>query len=162
MRKVLMGGIVSALLACSSSREPHPLLNNRLPDSRFTSLDGTYHSTSELQGKKSVLVFWAQWCAFSRPVLEELNEIAERYKGRDDVKFLAVSIDDFKNYEALNERITHTKINTIDHAFSGNGLDDEMFVTFKAADLPHVFLINEKGVIVNEGHGLSEVEEFLG
>jgi len=162
MRKVILGGLVSALLACSTSREPHPLLNRPLPDSRFTSIDGSYHSTTELEGKKCVLVFWAQWCAFSRPVLEELNEIAERFKGRDDVKFLAVSIDDFKNFEAVNERILHTKINSIDHAFSGNGLDDEMFITFEAADLPHVFLINEKGIVVNESHGLSGVEEFLG
>lgn len=155
-------GTFSILVACSSSREPHPLLNQPLPDSRFTLLDGSYHSTHELEGKKCVIVFWAQWCSFSRPVLEKLDVLAERYRDRDDVRFIAVSIDDFKNYELLSERIAHTKINTLDHAFSGNGLDDEMFITFKAGNLPHVFLINEKGVVVKESHDVSGIEEFLG
>src|SRR4051812_30033049 len=82
------------LASCSFGREkPSGLLGQRPPPTRITLLDGSYHAFSEYHGKKVVLVFWTHWCAYSAPVVERLDKLAEKH-ARDDVVFLAVSIDE--------------------------------------------------------------------
>jgi thiol-disulfide isomerase/thioredoxin len=148
--------------ACSfDSGEPSGLLNKQAPPTRLTMLDGTYVSFDQYQGKYIVLVFWAQWCPHSRPVVQKLSRIAEHMK-RSDVVFVAVSVDEFNDYDKLKERITSLKVDNLNHAFSGNDFYDEAYLAFHGDALPHLFVINPGGTIIAEGHDASVVDAIPG
>ncbi len=167
MIKICLRIVFYSLLACIifgctfDSGKPSGLLQKTVPATRLTMLDGDYVASDIYQGKYLVVVFWAQWCPHSRPEVQKLSRIAEEMK-RKDVAFLAVSIDDFNDYEKLKERIVSLKIDQIDHAFSGNGVYDEAYLAFRADAIPHFFVINPQGIIIAEGHSASIVDAIPG
>lgn len=153
--------VLTNLCGCSFGKtELSGLLNQPAPDTRFTMFDGTYRSIDDFKGKRIVMVFWASWCAHSRPTVKALNKIAEKYKDSDTV-FLTVSVDEFENFLQLEERINALKLDNMLHVFSGNGLDDETYIRFNGKDLPHVFVIDQSGKIIAEGHNEDVVEDVL-
>ena len=141
------------------SGEPHPLLKKEVPYTRYTLIDGSYHSFEELKGKNVVLVFWAEWCSYSKPVIERLNELAKNNKDNNLV-FMAISIDSYDNFPKLEERIIHGKLTNLTHAFSGNALQDEAYMAFQADALPDVYAINKDGVVVAQGHSWKVAKVF--
>jgi thiol-disulfide isomerase/thioredoxin len=139
--------------------EPSGLLGHAAPFTRFTSLDGTYRTLEEFRGRPLVVMFWAEYCSFSKPEIEELNELAADLKKSSQALFLAVSLDDASRYEAVRERVVHRNLDQLEHAFSGNGTDDEAYLLFHANDLPHFYVIAPDGVIVAEGHSARSVRK---
>lgn len=45
----------------------------------------------QLHGAVTVMTFWATWCGVCRGELEDLDELAQDYDGREDVRFVAVN-----------------------------------------------------------------------
>ncbi len=154
--------LLMAVSGCFSSPHLSGLIGQEAPLVRFTAMDGTYRSTNEFKGKTVVVVFWAEWCMFSKPVIEELNELASR-KQSDQTIFLAVSIDPATSFPRLQRRIQEEHLYNLEHAFSGNALLDEAYQTLKAQELPHLYVIDPKGRIIAEGHdadvALNGIEE---
>jgi thiol-disulfide isomerase/thioredoxin len=151
-----------AISGCVSSPHLSGLIGQEAPLVRFTAIDGTYRSTNEFKGKTVVVAFWAEWCMFSKPVIEELNELASRNR-YDETIFLAVSIDPATSFPRLQKRIQEQRLYHMEHAFSGNALLDEAYHTLKAQELPHVYVIDPEGRIIAEGHdadvALNGIEE---
>lgn len=140
------------LMSCSGAgAHLSGLKGQELPLVRFTSLDGSYRSLNEFRGKAVVVVFWAEWCMFSKPVLRELNELAARLAS-DQAVFLAVSVDPASSFDRLRYRIDDQKLHALQHAFSGNELHDETYQSLHAQELPHVYVIDRDGLVVEEGH----------
>jgi thiol-disulfide isomerase/thioredoxin len=135
------------------------LLGSEAPITRFTALDGTYRTIEEFGGRPLVLMFWAEYCSFSKPEIEELNELAKELKDSSQAVFLAVSLDENEQFEAVNDRVTYRELSALEHAFSGNGTDDEAYLSFKANELPHFYVISSQGKIVAEGHSSSIVKD---
>lgn len=158
---VLLVTLALFQIGCSFSREPSPLVGSPMPLTRYTHLDGSYRAFSEFQDKRLVVVFWAEWCPYSRAFIEGLDRVAARAKGATDVSFIALSVDDAGSYTRLREWFGSRDFKTLTAAYSGNALDDEAYIAFGGSDLPHVFFVERNGTIVADGHSLSEVEEIL-
>jgi thiol-disulfide isomerase/thioredoxin len=156
---LLLSIVVYLLSGCSLfSKEQHPLLHQQVPYTRYTLMDGSYHALNELKGKKIVLVFWAEWCSYSKPVIERLNKLAYKYKDKKDLVFLAISVDENKNFKEFEERVNYGNLHDLLQGFSGNGFYDEAYLALQGNELPHVFAINDEGVIVDSGHSASVAE----
>jgi len=157
--------LLMTIAGCVSSPHLSGLVGQEAPLVRFTAIDGTYRSTNEFKGKTVVVVFWAEWCMFSKPVIEELNELAARDRSKQTV-FLAVSIDPATSFPRLQRRIEEQKLVNLVHAFSGNALLDEAYQTLKAHELPHLYVIDPQGRIIAEGHDAdvasSGIKKFSG
>lgn len=124
-------------------------INGPAPYTKVTTLDGDLISLDEFKGKEVVLAFWATWCHRSTPVMEKLNEYAKRLKGRNDVVFLAVSVDKAEKLSKVNERAEY--LTGFRHAFSGNEAYDEAWQAFRGTDLPYVIVIDKTGRVVDVG-----------
>ncbi len=136
------------------------LKGQQIPIVRFTSLEGRYRSLQEFRGKPVVLVFWAEWCGFSKPVVEELNNLASRVSP-NDATFVALSVDPATSFERLQRRVEGQQLFSLLHAFSGNALLDEAYQALHGQELPHVFVFNQEGVLVEEGHDAAVAEAGL-
>lgn len=66
--------------------EPAPALAGRTLDGKRVSLDS-------LKGKVVVMHFWFTDCLPCKQEIPQLNQLAARYRNRDDVVFLSVSLD---------------------------------------------------------------------
>lgn len=76
-----------------------PRIGETLPDFEFAALDGEPITPDGLGGQVRVLDFWYTTCAPCRESMPHLQELYEKYKDDERVRFLAVSIDgdDVKN-----------------------------------------------------------------
>ncbi len=140
-----------SLVGCGASSVSvgKQFLNKPAPYAKFTMLDGDLVSLEEIKGKDVVIAFWATWCHRSTPVMEKLNRYALRFKGRNDVVFLAVSVDKAEKLSKVNERAEY--LGGFRHAFSGNEAYDEAWQAFQGTDLPYIIVMDKTGRVVDVG-----------
>ena len=131
------------------------------PDSTLVMLDGTQNTLESFKGKSVLLTFWAQWCSHARPVLMQLEELAKQYQNRDDLVFIALSVDKEENLEKLKDAIRFGKYEHIQQEFSGNDFYDETYNKFEITSLPAVYIIDPSGTIVSQGSNESIVIDYL-
>jgi thiol-disulfide isomerase/thioredoxin len=67
-----------------------------IPELALKDLSGQKQRLSALRGNIVVLNFWATWCGPCQEELPLLSKLSEAY-GKDQVRFVAVSIDEQKN-----------------------------------------------------------------
>lgn len=130
------------------------------PETRFTLLEGEYVPLKKFRGQTVVLIFWAQWCHSSRPVMVRLHEFSAKL-GRSDVVFLAASLDEVKDVAKLKERIVYQHLDNFQHAFSGNAGSDEAFIAFEGSTLPYLLIVDPQGVVVAAGSSDSIVYDYF-
>lgn len=65
----------------------------RMPEFSVTTLDGKTINTADLKGKVVVLNFWFIGCPVCLAHKPGLNDLSGRFKGQDDVVFLAMTGD---------------------------------------------------------------------
>jgi thiol-disulfide isomerase/thioredoxin len=144
---------------CSRTIPDHPLQNKKIQTLRFTSLNGEYRSFDEFKGKELVVGFWASWCSHSEPEVREFNQKAKELmqvsKHRRPI-FLLISVDENEDFEILKGRINAEKFTSLEHGFSGNALDDELYLYFQAKELPTFFYINKLGIVKVVSHSVSD------
>jgi len=113
---------------------------------------------SQYKGKTVAMIFWATWCNYSKYAMDDFRDKAAKYTGRDDVVFLAVSLDESR--EEYDERIqVRNYTENITHVFSGNGPLDETYLRFGAPAIPLVYTIGPDGVIRTSGRRLDLEED---
>ncbi|MCB9030512.1 MAG: TlpA family protein disulfide reductase [Deltaproteobacteria bacterium] len=106
----------------------------------------------QYRGKRVAILFWATWCNFSKPVIEDFNKVAAEHKDDDSIVFIAVSLDD--NREEFDTRIRVKNLNNVIHVYSGNGPGDETYIRFGSPAVPKSFLIDPEGKIVFRGRNI--------
>ncbi|MCI4666611.1 MAG: TlpA family protein disulfide reductase [Bacteroidia bacterium] len=119
---------------------------NALPAKTIKDLKGKSVKASELKNESGPMIisFWATWC---KPCLKELNAIADVYddwKDETGVKLVAISIDDARAAHKLPSFV------------NGQDWDYEVYLdengdlkrAMNVVNVPHTFLLNEKGEIV--------------
>jgi thiol-disulfide isomerase/thioredoxin len=119
------------------------------------SLAGENRKLAELHGQVVVLNFWATWCGPCQEELPRLSKLAAGYAGKP-VKFVAVSIDEKKNYE----KIPGTLQKAGAQLDVWVGADTDTMDRFGLGDIvPGTVIVDESGEIVTRVMGEAREED---
>ena len=119
------------------------------PDFTVEMLDGSKVTLSALQGKPTLLIFWATWCPPCRLELSKLQEhIIDRYG--DKINVLPIS-------RGEERAKVEEYISKMGYTFAV-GLDGDQSIYRKYATnyIPRCFVIDAKGKVVYSGVGYDE------
>jgi thiol-disulfide isomerase/thioredoxin len=145
-------------VGCAASSTPSALVGKSAPATRVQLLDGDYLPLEAFRGKNVVLVFWAQWCAKSKQLLEKIHSYQSSREPNPDLVYLMVSIDKEEDLPKLRQRIASSNWQHFTHAFSGAAEYDEAYRGFSCSELPQVFVLNKAGLVVANGAQFEAVE----
>jgi len=97
---VLVFGFAWALLPAIAAQNAAPCAplepdarSGPAPDFEVQDLQGNVVRSQDLRGKFLVVNFWATWCEPCITEWPEIDKLAQRLVGRDDVLVLAISVD---------------------------------------------------------------------
>lgn len=156
---------VLCLLLCflggCSSHKDTAVLGYEFPYTKFTMLDGSERILSEWKGKPVVILFWSEGCSSCEKAIRRIYEEVRPLIGSTDIVFIADSVDATSEYQAVQERIRKPDMKYFIHAFSGNDLADEAYVTFNGDSVPFFVLVNRNGRVTYTGRSSGDVIEFI-
>lgn len=123
------------------------VLNEKAPELTVTEWISEKPDT---KGKFVLVDFWATWCGPCRKAIPELNEIQKQFK--DDLIVVGISDETVEKIKAMKEPV-------IDYY---HGIDPQgtMKKALEVKGIPHVILIDPKGVVRWEGFPLLEGHEL--
>lgn len=102
-------------------------------------------NVKELNGKVTVIDFWATWCRPCRESIPHLRQLASKYR-LSGVEVIGLSEDRDKTAEQLQEFVVANKINY--HIAIDNGSAD----WFGIQGYPTIVILNHKGQLVWKGY----------
>lgn len=119
------------------------------PDFTVEMLDGSKVTLSALQGKPTLLIFWATWCPPCRLELSKLQEHIIDHYG-DKINVLPIS-------RGEERAKVEEYISKMDYTFAV-GLDGDQSIYRKYATnyIPRCFVIDAKGKVLYSGVGYDE------
>ncbi|MEG0795264.1 MAG: TlpA disulfide reductase family protein [Odoribacter sp.] len=98
----------------------------------------------DTQGKFILIDFWATWCGPCRNVIPELNKLQQQFK--DDLIIIGISDQTIEKVKAMT-----TPIIEYYHAIDTKAT---LKKTLEVTGIPHVILIDPKGIVRWEGFPL--------
>ena len=101
----------------------------------------TFH-LDEYKGKVIYLDLWATWCGPCMEELPYLDSLKEKFKSRNDIVFITLSIDE--NINLWKKSLINRKTSGIQGIIDRSKLSD-----YKVSYVPRVIVINKKFVIVS-------------
>jgi peroxiredoxin len=144
--RIVLTVVITLILAVCVSAQQKLRPGQAAPDFAAQSLDGTTYNLSQLQGKVVVLTFWSTRCQICHAEIPKLNQVVNRYKGKD-VVFLALTMENQVKVEPYLRK-TRFDFNIVPNSFG---------VVMKYADMdgggninmgfPAHFLIDRNGAI---------------
>lgn len=123
------------------------VLNQKAPALKVTEW---LSSKPEIKGKFILIDFWATWCGPCRKAIPELNEIHKQFK--DDLVVIGISQESAEKVKAMKEP-------KIDY-FYGIDPQNTMSKELDIQGIPHVILIDPKGIVRWEGYPLLQGHEL--
>src|SRR5688572_22167756 len=84
--------ILTLVLAACALAQQNLQPGQAAPDFAATTVDGRPVNLKDLHGKVVVLTFWSTRCAICHSELPKLNQVVQRYQGKD-VVFLALTME---------------------------------------------------------------------
>lgn len=127
------------------------------PDFVLTTLDGKAITKASLQGKPTLLMFWASWCGTCRQELSNVKALYEQHKGKG---FQAVAIG-FRDDQA-NIR-DYVQANQSTFVFpAAYDTRNQVSTLFKARGTPTFVLLDAQGriALVHTGGGVLQHPTF--
>ena len=143
-------------MGCSSTTVVTRNSGEMMLNTRVTLLNGDYISLSSYLGKPLVTLFWARWCPHCRTFIPKLNQYASEVES-GKVNFIAISVDDNADFKKVEEYIKTSKLDSLEHAFSGNGVYDEAFIAYGIEEFPKVIIHDSEGKIIQVTNDMSEI-----
>lgn len=102
------------------------------------------------EGKFVLLDFWATWCAPCKKAIPELNHYAKKFK--DNLVVIGISDETKKKIQKLKK----PKI----EYYSAYDTTKQLKEIYQVKGIPHVVIINPKGIVVWEGYPLLKGHEL--
>ena len=132
--KTLDDGTIEFTLAKVTQEGTHA------PDFSATTLDGRPVSLRSLRGKVVVLNFWFIACAYCRALQPKLNDFKAKFKGDDNVVFLAMTPDPVQE---LRQYLSKERFDFLHIAEA-----DSLLSSFRFTGYPKNIVIGKTGEIV--------------
>jgi uncharacterized protein (TIGR03435 family) len=106
--------------------------------------EGASVEWGDLRGKVVVIEFWATWCAPCIASIPHLNDLAERFQGKD-VVFISVTSEPQRTVEPFLKRKPIKGWVALD-------TDDRAGKTYGVDSIPRTFIVGRDGKILGETH----------
>lgn len=90
--------LLTFVLASGAFAQQNLQVGQPAPDFAATTIDGRPVSLKELHGKVVVLTFWSTRCEICHNEIPKMNQIVDRYRGKD-VVFLALTMENAAKVE---------------------------------------------------------------
>ena len=84
--------LLTFVLAAGAFAQQDLKIGQAAPDFAATTIDGRPVALKDLQGKIVVLTFWSTRCEICHNEIPKMNQIVDRYRGKD-VVFLALTME---------------------------------------------------------------------
>ncbi len=148
-RQAFIAVLLSAALALSGCSQ------DRAPESSFVLLDGSRISTAQLQGKVTLVNFWATSCTTCVAEMPELVATYDKYQGRGyETLAVAMSYDP----PAYVVNFAETRKLPFKVAIDNTGANAKAWGDVKLT--PTTYLLNKRGEIVKRYVGTPEFAEL--
>ncbi|MBX2834996.1 MAG: TlpA family protein disulfide reductase [Micavibrio sp.] len=130
-------------------------LDRSAPDIVLPTLQSGKITLAQFEGKTLLINFWATWCA---PCVVEFPALVDLAKSRDDLVFIAISVDEDK--AAIERFIAQQSIEGVGNIIIARDSDQniarEVFGTLK---FPESYIITPKGAMSHKVEGVIDWHE---
>ena len=128
----------------------------QIPSVQIKTMDGRSFNTKDIKADGPVIIdFWATWC---KPCVQELMAISEEYEDlveETGLKIYAVSIDNSRS----SARVAPF-VNTNEWEYEVLlDVNSDFKRAMNVVNVPHVFIYNKKGELVEQHTSYSEGDE---
>lgn len=120
-------------------------------------LDGKPIDVASYRGKVVLVIFWATWC---QPCTEDLPQIRAMYDQYRAKGFEIVGVNLDTQRELVAPYIAQHGNNWA-HIAQNAGLEGNVAVEFGIISVPTMFLVDQKGVVVNNSAAVEDLKETL-
>jgi peroxiredoxin len=118
-------------------------------DFTLNDIHGDRMTLSALRGKVVLLEFWATWCPPCRDSVSEMNELYDKFRGKD-FELLAISLDEGPS--ALSTVTSFVKEKGITYPVLMD--DGKVSSDYGVMNIPTVFIIDKSGKTAKKHVGL--------
>jgi thiol-disulfide isomerase/thioredoxin len=111
----------------------------------FTAADGRKVDVAKLRGKVVIIDFWATWCAPCMEAVPDLVDVYKKLHGKG-LEVVGISLDEDKG---SMEGVTQSSGMVWPQYFDGKGWDNAISTRFGITDIPQMWLLDRKGMVVD-------------
>ena len=132
---------------------PKPKIGEKAPEisaGKWINLEKPV-TLEDLRGKVVLVEFWATWCGPCIEAIPHLNELSEKYSGKD---FQMLSFVE-EGHQTMDRLLRRTPVKY------PIGLESGALEDYGITGIPHAFVIDRQGKIAWEGHSASPEMEAL-
>lgn len=107
-----------------------------------TDTEGKEVNLKDLLGKVTYIDIWATWCGTCCREIPYLDEVVKRFKGRDDIQFISISVDDDR--QAWLDKLAKDKPEWAQYQLTGD--ENKKFMTAMGIQgIPRFILLDAEG-----------------
>ena len=114
------------------------------PDYSFTSLQGEFLSSKELEGKVVFIDFWGEWCGPCRAITPDLVRLHKKFKDNPNFVMIGISSDSREDEQKWKDYIAKNKMVWTQFL----DLRREVISRFQITAYPTGIVINHEGIII--------------
>lgn len=139
--------VVASFSASKMSVAEELEIGAKVPEFKAVGTDGKEYSLDSLKGAKAtVIAFTCNRCPVAMAYENRFIDFQKKY-GEKGVRFLAINVNATEDVEGMKQRVEEKGIN-YPYAYDDSG---DSARAFGARVTPHVFVIDEKGLIAYRG-----------
>lgn len=140
------GELKSTLAELYKSYE-HLQKGKKAPAFKLKDYKGVEYALEDYRGKVLVIDVWATWCGGCIAKLPYYMKMREKYKDRDDIEFITISIDDKGVFTRWKYTLPRLKLMSVTNLIAPKETCDFQ-KKYNITGIPRYFLIDKEGNIV--------------
>ncbi len=134
-------------LAIEKAEKLASLIGGPSPEFSFKTPEGTTKSLVDFTGKYLYIDVWATWCGPCKAEIPALQELVNKYKGKN-INFLSISTDKQEKLEEWKSMIVDKKM-TWNQVIADKDWSSDFIQAYFINSIPRFILIDPKGYVVN-------------